>query len=317
MKKQIKKLRRLIEKKMPYHFHNILLNLFFFIFVTMIISVIILNFIKVEPIAFDENNTFKYTYIEVDQVQKLDNQYYVADDGTYIYLYYSEEPLSSTTKLTGVPRLVNEDTLEKLIPTFQKYYPNLKVSDINEMIKYTGNYYFDHSVAPLLYDMQIVIVFSCLPLLCWFILLCIKLYYRKTYLYSLKNIILNKELSQFNQEFKSPEIIYDSIDVAVLSNYLVFNHPSPYVIDFYDIIWMYTEKKKFFFLFDQDITLVIYDRNFKKTRVLIATSFSSRNKKQIKELMSLMLHISPRTLLGYSQENKRIVNQLKKDKDAL
>lgn len=314
MDKNIKKIRRTIEKERPYKFHNILLKFCFIIFVIMIIVVVVMNFIRTDPVAFDENNTFTYTYIEVDKVHKLVDQYYVADDGTYVYLYYSKDsdiPVSST-KIIGVPKLINEDELDKLVPVFQSVYPDLKVKTVADLTKYTGNYYFDNTAPALFYDMQIVMVFSIIPFVSWLIILLIKIYYRRRYFNSLKNIVMNHEATRFLEELSAPRMVYNAINTLVLFDYLVINHPSPYVIDIDNIVWIYTEKKKFFFLFDQELTLVIYDQNLKKTRVLVATAFSNKNRKEINALISDVSRINPKVIMGYSQHNKTIFNQLKK-----
>lgn len=315
MNKQIKKFRRLIQRTMPYRFHDILLRISFAIFLIMIIAVIVMNFIKVKPIAFDENNTFTYTYIDVNQVRNLVDEYYVADDGRYVYLYYSNESSipTSTNKIVGVPRLIDEKVLEKLIPSFQSLYPDLNVKTIEDMIKYTGNYYFDYTAAPLLYDMQIAFIFSVIPFICWLIILMIKNYYKKRYNYSLKNIIKKREVTTFIDQFKNPLVIFKSINTCILYDYLVINHPSPYVIYIDDIVWIYVEKKKFFLLFDQELALVIYDQNLKKTRVLAATAFSNNNKKELSEVLTFVSRVNSRALIGYSQHNEKIYKQLKKD----
>lgn len=244
MNKSVRRLRAYVQMYLPYRVYQLISLGFFLAFIVGIIISIAFSFVEVPSIPYNELNIKDYMYLRITNVYPTVNHYYFLEDDDYIYLYYDDENIDvyRLKQVEGVPMEVNYQTLENMLDDFQDYFPFLEVRSVEEMVENTGYYALDATAPSLVFQsgMIIIIAFLCLFVsVCCFLVL--KIYILR-YRSSLKKIVSYQEQEKVIHQLMRPLYKYTTLKVALLDNYLVFNHPSPFVIKYEDIIWIYIHK---------------------------------------------------------------------------
>lgn len=309
MNKRIRRLRAYVQMHLPYRTYKWLSLIFFFVFIIGTIIAILLSFVKVSSIPYDEMNRNDYMYLRIIHAYSTVDHYYFLEDEDYIYLYYDDENIDvyRLKQVEGVPMEVDYQILEKMLDDFQDYFPYLEVTSVEEMVEYTGFYALDATVPPLILQSGLTMIVALLCLFISLYLLFILKIYSFIYRSSLKCIVTHQEQEKVIQQLTHPLYKFTSIKVAMLDNYLVFNHPSPFVIKYEDITWIYIHKR----FLSTELRIILYDKNFKKHKVLYTMSVIRKNKEEIIELFDVLPIIHPELLVGYNNENKIKFKQLK------
>lgn len=313
MKKSVKRLKGYIILKLPYRVMTVVVAEY------TILTLILFGLLTVlcfpdKPIPYNHGNTTDFMYLDFYDYYPTVDDYYFIEDNEYIYIYYnnSSVDLSLKTRIEGVPMEIDDETLEKMLPDFQKLYSHLEVTNIDEMTDYTGYYVLDATVPPYVHSikfMSIIIVFE----LFIFMILGIYIYcVRHKYQRDLEKIVLKNEHEGIIQGLYQPMYRYNSLKVALLKDYFVCNHYYPFAIRYDDIAWIYIDKKPLFLALGTDLRIFIYDKNYRKKKILVSASLWRKNKKEIEELFEQLPHMNHQMLVGYNEENIRKFEQMKK-----
>lgn len=305
MNKQVQKLRDSIQFHLPYRALKVLLRCCVGLTVLIFIAMIALFFVESEAIPYDQSDTSHRMYIDFQTMTPTIQDYYFVEDEEYIYIYFYDEKfdLSSSKRISGVPMLMDEEELNKLLPDFQKTYPDLEVETIEDMISFTGEYKLDGTIT---YPLWIITI-----LLFVFIFMCFYLIFIKVYTYvvthqfkkELSAIIENEEENRLIQELIAPMKRYDSLKVALLKDYLVCNHPSPYVMKYENISWIYIDKKPLWLGFDNNLRIMVYDQHYRRKKILFASGLLKKNRDEITELFEQLPLMNDQMIVGYNEEN--------------
>lgn len=315
MNKKINRLRGYIMLKLPYRV--ITATVIGFTVFLLVLFGILCAFcvVDVEAVPYVNGNTTDYMYIDFnDYYPTTVEGYYFIEDNDYIYVYYDDQmtDLSTITRVQGVPMPIDDDVLEKMLPDFQKAYQYIDdVHNIDDMTDYTGLYALDATAPSYVFEIGFLAILIVLEL-CVFIGLGIYIYYaRHKFQKDLEKIVLRNEHEMIIQGLYHPKHCYNSLKVALLDDYLVCNHPYPFAIRYDDIAWIYIDKKLWFLSLDSDLRIFIYDRNYRKKKILVSASLWKKNKQNIEDLFVQLPKMNPQILVGYNDDNIQKFEQIK------
>ncbi len=311
----MKELKKRIKKKLPFHLYRHLIILSIILIVLTTCGVVTASLMKKEAVAYQVENKYDYMYLDVQSVIPVSSELYIVDDGEYVYVYSDDSgvnKVSSLKRVEGSLRILDEEEYQKLLPIFQKSFPELKVQTIEQMSDYIGNTALDHQMTGYI-EIVILLLGVLVGLGLFLIILIFVIFYnsRKSSK-CLQYYKENNELNIINEQMNHPLSVYSKIKAMVLNDYIVFNHPLPYVINFKDIQWIYIEKSSILFVIDREIKIVVYDQSLKRTVVMNASGLFSSHKKEANAILEQIASLYPNLLVGYTDENKEKFQQIKK-----
>lgn len=317
MNKQVRRLKGYIRMCLPYRVYRNFFIGSFGVFIVMVLAAFLITMMPSESIPYDETNTTDYMYLRIDAIYPTYDHYYFVEDEEYIYVYYDKKPLVNLDKIKqieGVPMSISDDELAKILPDFQKYFPDLKVKNVDEMTNYIGYYALDAEMLPMVSYGTIIIFISSIPLLSAIIMLISTIYYYNRYRMTLKLVVERNQQDSIIQQLQQTLYKYKYLKVALLPQHLVVNHPSPYVIDYRDIAWIYIDKKPFYYSIDHNLRIVVYDRQFHQRKIWIGSAALKKNIAEMTSLFEQLPHMNEDMLVGYNQINIQKFNELKQGK---
>lgn len=315
MNKKIKRLKGYIMLKLPYRVITAEV-IGFTIFLLLLFGMFTISCFKdSEPIPYNQGNTTDLMYIDFNDYYPTSvDGYYFIEDNDYIYVYYDDQmtDLSAITRVQGVHMLIDDNVLEKMLPDFQKAYDYIDdVHSTDDMTDYTGIYALDATVHPNAIAIGFFAILIVLELFV-FVGLGIYIYFvRHKFQKDLEKIVLRNEHEMIIQGLFHPLYRYDSLKVALLDDYLVCNHPYPLAIRYDDIAWIYIDKKPLFLSLDSDLRIFIYDKNYRKKKILVSASLWKKNKQDIEDLFVQLSKMNSQMLVGYNDVNIQKFEQMK------
>ena len=315
MKKKVNRLKAYIRRCLPYRVHrNICIGFLFLSCLCVLLCVYFLSY-KPDPIPYDETNITDYMYLHVDAIYPAVDHYYFVEYNDYIHVYYNEDPIDITQvkQIRGIPWYLEQSELEKIFYAFQKRYPDLENKTIDQMTDYIGYYSLDGSVIPSLSYFGVAMVFSFAFFFAALFILIGHLFFINRYRSSLKLVVDRNEHELIIQQLHNPTYHYSYINVMLLEHYFVVNHPSPFVIDYRDIAWIYIEKKSFLYSMDQNLRIIMYDKSLTKRKIWFGSSLLKKNVAEIEALFDQLPQMNPNMMIGYNEENIQKFKEMKKE----
>lgn len=318
MKYQINRLRDMIKILYPYRVYRNLKRIFAFLSVFLFIMMIVFCIVEPKAIPYEGAEDFDYTYLDIDFISQ-DNYkgYYIVEKDGYCFIYHHEEGFgqdlidlqngtNNSVRVLGVPDSeVDEDILNGLIPIFNGIYAD-KVHSISELAYFTGYRYLDHDMTFNVYKIGICMIFTVAFFLLLWVIKGGEMLYARRYQSYFQNICYRGEENLALEELSHPRHAFYHLKVALLPNYLVCNHPVPFMIAYEDIVMIYESHQ-----LSKEIRLVIYDRDLKKQTILYASSLNPKSHEEMRILLSYIAAQYPNILVGNTPENKAVLNQMK------
>lgn len=319
MKYQMNRLRDMIKVLYPYRVYRNLKRIFALLSLLMFILMIVFCFIEPEAIRFEEATDLQYAYMDIDFISQNHYQgYYIVEKDGYCYIYHQAEDgldqalvylqngKNHTAKVYGVPdNEVSDDVLKGLIPIFNQIYSD-PVDTIEELVYYTGYQYLDHDMTPNAYQIGICMVFTVVFFLAIWILKAGEMIYTRRFSPYFANICYRGEEQSALEELQHPIHAFYHLKAVLLPNYLVCNHPVPFMIAYEDIVMIYERHG-----LSKDMRLIIYDRDLKKKTILSASSLNFKSHEEMRMLLSYISEKYPNILVGDTRENMSVLLQMK------
>lgn len=318
MKHRIKRLRDMIKVLYPYRVYKYSKRLFAAIAGILFVAMIAFCFIEPKAIPYDQANDSDYAYLDIDYISSEHYKgYYIVEQDDYCYIYHHEEGLSqdlvdlqngqtNKVRIFGVPDTqVSEDVLWRLIPIFNDIYAD-PVYSIEDLTYYTGYGYLDHDMTFNVYQIAVCLVFSIVFLLIVLLFSGVEKFYTKRFNTYFEDICYREEDIKALEELQHPIQAFYNLKAVLLPNYLVCNHPVPFMISYEDIVMIYEKH-----LLSKEIDLVIYDRHFKKKTILSASALNPKSHQEVQELLDYITRKYPKILVGNTPENRELMKQMK------
>lgn len=315
MRKKVNRLKAYIRQCLPYRVHRNACIVFLVMFVLSLGLIFILIQYRPDPIPYDETNKMDYMYLCVDAIYPAVDNYYFVEYNDYIHVYYNEEAIDITQvkQIRGVPNFLEQGELEKIFYAFQERYPDLQNKTIDQMTDYLGYYAIDASIIPSLSYVLFASLVSSVFFFGTLFLLIGHLFFLNRYRSSLAFIVDRNEHETVIQQLYNPRYHYPYIKVMLLDHYLVANHPSPFVIDYQDIVWIYVEKKSLLYSTDQNLRIIMYDKSLTKRKIWLGSSLLKKNVAEIEALFDQLPQINQNIMIGYNEANIQKFKEMKKE----
>lgn len=321
MKYQIKRIRDMIKVLYPYRVYQNLKRIFALLSVLMFALMVMFCLVEPKAIPFEGAGEFDYTYLDIDLISQDNyNGYYIVESGEYCYIYHHKEEglgqdlidlqnwKKDIVRIFGVPdSTIDEEILKGLIPIFNDMYED-PVQSVSELAYYTGYEYLDHDVTFNVYKIGICMVFTVAFFLMLWVIKGAEILYARRYNPYFQNICYRGEEKLALEELSHPRHAFYHLKAALLPNYLVCNHPVPFMIAYDDIVMIYESHR-----LSKEIRLVIYDRELKKQTILYASSLNPKSHEEMRTLLSYIAAQYPNILVGNTRENRAVLNQMKND----
>ena len=255
-----------------------------------------------DPIAYSQSDVYSYMYVDVKDISLAIDNYYFASDDEYIYIYHNRNDVSSLTRLTGIPVKLKEKDFKRLLPLFQEKYPQLKIENIDDMKDYVGLYALQETLFPLVLPMLIALAIDILLLIGIFYIL-IRMIYHSYQTNRCFKAVSSETL--LLQQIESPLMEFPTLQSIILEDYLIVHRPFLYAMKYDDIEWAYIEKKSFLFLFNTKFKLIVYDKNHKKTTIIIFSGLSNKAKQDLYLLINQISLMNSKIMIGFTKKNKK------------
>lgn len=322
MNYQIKRIRDMIKVLYPYRVYRNLKRIFALLSVLMFVLMVMFCLVEPKAIPFEGAGEFDYTYLDIDLISQ-DNYkgYYIVESGEYCYIYHHKEEglgqdlidlqnwKKDTVRIFGVPdSTIDEEILKGLIPIFNDMYED-PVHSVSQLAYYTGYEYLDHDTTFNVYQIGVCMIFSIVFLLLILLVKGMEMVYTRRFKSSFENICNRGEEMSALEELQHPLQAFYHLKAALLPNYLVCNHPVPFMIAYKDIKMIYESHR-----LSKEIRLVIYNQDLKKQTILYASSLNLKSHQEMEELLTFITRRNPHILLGNTRENREILNQMKSNR---
>ena len=313
MRQNIKLIKRKIKQMIPIYAYKRLVFGTFVIGLVCIFLTFALVFVPAtpQPYSYNDEGFMPYYSLKVDSIQRVDDYYYLIENGDYIHLYYNDEPLllDDVKSVAGVETIVDDEVLKKILPVFQETYPELYVESIEDMTYYLSYSCLDATLAPLTSWMTLSFLFGCVILLLALFFKIIFLGYEIFLGKSIDKIVEQQKDQKLLEQLERPVHTYQSLKILMLDDFLIVNHPSPFVIENNNIAWIYVERR----VFNPEYRLVIYDKNLKRHTAMYVSAFVRKNKAEIQTFLLQLAQLLPSLMIGYNKENKQKYKDMKRD----